>query len=37
MNPKRKMDKVGICVRFAFYASVLINVRVRETADDVKV
>lgn len=31
------MDEVGICVRFSFYADVLINVRVRGTADDVKV
>lgn len=37
MNPKRKMGEVGICVMLAFYAGVLINVRVRETADDVKV
>lgn len=37
MDPKRKMNEVGICVRLAFYAGVLINVKVRETADDVKV
>lgn len=31
------MDEVGICVRLSFYAGVLIHVRVKETADDVKV
>ena len=37
MNPKWKMHEVGFCVRLTFYAGVLINVRVRVTADDVKV
>lgn len=31
------MDEVEICVRLSFYEGVLINVRVRRTADDVKV
>lgn len=37
INPERKMDEVGICVSLSFYAGVLVNVRVRGTADDVKV
>lgn len=31
------MDEVGICIGLSFYAGVLINMRVRGTADDVKV
>lgn len=31
------MNEVEICVRLSFYAGVLIDVRVKGTADDVKV
>lgn len=37
MNTKREMVEAGICVRLTFYAGALINVTVREIADDMKV
>lgn len=37
MNTKREIVEAGICVRLTFYAGALINVTVREIADDMKV